>query len=113
MSEHQGIFTSGAVQDYLAAAPTMTCEQLSDRLWTISDGKYRTIFIEADHSVVAFDTFGTPARARAYVTEIARLIPGKPVATIIYSHDHLDHAGFAADFAPDPGSVIQIPHRRS
>ena len=105
MSEHQGIFTSGAVQDYLAAAPTMTCEQLSDRLWTISDGKYRTIFIEADHSVVAFDTFGTPARARAYAAEIARLVPGKPVATIIYSHDHLDHAGFAADFAPDANIV--------
>ena len=65
MSEHQGIFTSPAVADYLAAVPTITSEQLSDRLWTISDGKYRTLVVEADHSVVAFDTFGTPARARA------------------------------------------------
>ena len=105
MSEHQGIFTSPAVQDYLAAEPTMTCERLSDRLWTISDGKYRTIFMEADHSVLAFDTFGTPARARAYAAEIARLIPGKPVSTIIYSHDHLDHAGFAADLAPGANIV--------
>ncbi len=105
MSEHQGIFTSPAVQDYLVAEPTMTCERLSDRLWTISDGKYRTIFLEADHSVLAFDTFGTPARARAYAAEIARLIPGKPVSTIIYSHDHLDHAGFAADLAPDANIV--------
>lgn len=105
MSEHQGIFTSPAVQAYLSAETSFTSEQLSDRLWTTSDGKYRTIFVEADNSVVAFDTFGTPARARAYAAEIARLIPGKPVTTVIYSHDHLDHAGFAADFAPDANIV--------
>jgi glyoxylase-like metal-dependent hydrolase (beta-lactamase superfamily II) len=101
MSEHQGIFTSAAVQDYLSAEATVSSEQLSDRLWTVSDGKYRSLFVEAESSVVAFDTFGTPARARAYATEISRRIPGKPVSTIIYTHDHLDHAGFAADLAPD------------
>jgi len=101
MSEHQGIFTSAAVQDYLTADAQMESEQLSERLWTINDGKYRSIFIEADKSVVAFDTFGTPARARAYAQEIGRLIPDKPISTVIYTHDHLDHAGFAADLAPD------------
>ncbi len=101
MSEHRGIFTSAAVQGYLEAAAEMQSEQLSERLWTISDGKYRSIFVEAVNSVVAFDTFGTPARARAYAAEIGRVIPGKPVSTIIYTHDHLDHAGFGADLAPD------------
>ncbi len=101
MSEHQGIFTSDAVKGYLAAEPKMESEQLSARLWTVSDGKYRSIFVEAESSVVAFDTFGTPARARAYAAEISRRIPDKPVSTVIYTHDHLDHAGFAADFAPD------------
>ena len=100
MTQHQGIFTSAAVQNFLSAEPEMTTEQWSDRLWTTSDGKYRTVFVEADSTVVAFDTLGTPARARAYRAEIARAIPGKPIGTIIYTHDHLDHAGFAADFAP-------------
>ncbi len=101
MSEHQGIFTSAAVKAYLSAETKMESEQLSERLWTVSDGKYRSIFVEAESSVVAFDTFGTPARARAYAAEISRCIPDKPVSTLIYTHDHLDHAGFAADFAPD------------
>jgi len=101
MSEHQGIFTSATVQDYLSAEATVSSEQLSDRLWTVSDGKYRSVFVEAESSVVAFDTFGTPARARAYAAEISRRIPNKPVSTVIYTHDHLDHAGFAADLAPD------------
>ena len=101
MSEHRGIFTSAAVKAYLSAEAKMESEQLSERLWTVSDGKYRSIFVEAESSVVAFDTFGTPARARAYAAEISRRIPDKPVSTVIYTHDHLDHAGFAADFAPD------------
>jgi len=101
MTQHQGIFTSAAVEKFLAAEPVMVTEQLSDRLWTTSDGKYRTLFVEADNTVIAFDTLGTPARARAYRAEIENAIPGKPVGTVIYTHDHLDHAGFAADFAPD------------
>ncbi len=78
----------------------MLTYQLSDRLWSVSDGQVRSIFVEGDHSVIAFDTFGTPGRARAYRSAVDSAIPGKPVGTIIYTHDHLDHAGFAADFAP-------------
>jgi glyoxylase-like metal-dependent hydrolase (beta-lactamase superfamily II) len=96
-----GIFTSDKLLDYLAAEPDMQTEKLSERLWTVSDGLCRTIFLECDNSVVAFDTFGTPGRARAYRTAIERAVPGKPVKTVVYSHDHLDHAGFGADFAPD------------
>jgi glyoxylase-like metal-dependent hydrolase (beta-lactamase superfamily II) len=96
-----GIFTSDKLLDYLAAEPDMQTEKLSERLWTVSDGLCRTIFLECDNSVVAFDTFGTPGRARAYRAAIERAVPSKPVKTVVYSHDHLDHAGFGADFAPD------------
>jgi glyoxylase-like metal-dependent hydrolase (beta-lactamase superfamily II) len=107
MTEHRGIFTSDAVADYLVAEPTLTSEQLSDRLWTVSDGKYRTIFLEASDSVVAFDTLGTPAKARAYRAEIEKCIPGKRIATVIYTHDHLDHTGYAADLEPDASIVSE------
>ncbi len=101
MSENRGLFTLDAAQAYLAAEPEMAVEKLSDRLYTISDGQVRTIFLEGDSSVIAFDTFGTPGRARAYGKAVAAAVPGKAIGTIIYSHDHLDHAGFAADLAAD------------
>ena len=101
MTQHRGIFTSDRLHDYLAAEPRMQPEKLSDRLWTVSDGLCRTIFLECDNSVVAFDTFGTPGRARAYRAAIERAVPGKPVERVVYTHDHLDHAGFGADLAPD------------
>ena len=100
MAENRGLFTLDAAQAYLSAEPGMTTEKLSDRLFTVTDGQVRTIFLEGDNSVIAFDTFGTPGRARAYSKAIAEAVPGKPIGTIIYSHDHLDHAGFAADLAP-------------
>ncbi len=101
MTENRGIFTSEKLQNHLAEEPEMQVDALSDRIWTISDGVYRTIFLAGDNSVIAFDTFGTPGRARAYRAAIESTLPGKPISTVIYTHDHLDHAGFAADLAPD------------
>jgi glyoxylase-like metal-dependent hydrolase (beta-lactamase superfamily II) len=95
------MFTLDAAQAYLSAEPEMETSQLSDRLWTVSSGTCRTIFIEAASSVIAFDTFGTPARARAYRREVEAAISDKPIKTLIYTHDHLDHSGFAADLAPN------------
>ena len=100
MSENRGNFTLDAAQAYLAREPQMQVEQLSQRLYTISDGQLRSIFVAANSSVIAFDTFGTPGKARAYRKAVELAVPGKPIATIIYSHDHLDSAGFAADLAP-------------
>jgi glyoxylase-like metal-dependent hydrolase (beta-lactamase superfamily II) len=101
MSENRGKFTRETCQRYLAAEPEIVSTQLSDRIWTASDGQYRTLFVEGDHTVIAFDTFGTPGRARAYRRSIESSIPKKSIGTVVYSHDHLDHAGFSADLAPD------------
>jgi glyoxylase-like metal-dependent hydrolase (beta-lactamase superfamily II) len=95
-----GIFTAANTREYLEREPEMSVEQLSGRMWTISDGVRRALFLEGDSSIVAFDTFGTPGAAQAYRKAVEATIPGKAIGTVIYSHDHLDHAGFAADFAP-------------
>ncbi len=98
---NSGLFTAPNARQYLEREPRMQVERISERLWTISDGVRRSLFVEGDTSVVAFDTFGTPGAARAYRKSVAATLPGKTVETVIYSHDHLDHAGYAADFAPD------------
>ncbi len=101
MRENRGKFSRESAQAYLAKETEMSVQKLAERIWTVSDGCCRTIFVEGDTGVIAFDTFGTPGRARAYAQAIKTSIPGKPIKTIIYSHDHLDHAGFAADLAAD------------
>ncbi len=104
-TENRGIFTNPVVEKYLAYEPAMQVDQLAGDIYTVSDGKYRTVFVDAGDSVAAFDTFGTPGRARAYRAAMERQLPGKTVGTLIYTHDHLDHAGFAADLAPDAAII--------
>ena len=102
MSElNTGIFTSDNAREYLEREPEMLVDRVSERMWTISDGVRRTLFLEGNSSIVAFDTFGTPGAAHAYRKAVEATITGKSIATVIYTHDHLDHAGFADDFAPD------------
>ncbi|MDJ0929402.1 MAG: MBL fold metallo-hydrolase [Gammaproteobacteria bacterium] len=101
MAENRGLFTSDKMQAYLAEEPAMETQQLADHIWTVSDGQVRTLFLAGDSGVIAFDTFGTPGRARAFRAAIEAAVPGKPINHLIYTHDHLDHAGFAADLAPN------------
>ena len=99
--DHCGIFTIPGPLAIQSAWRDISFEPVRDRIWTASEGIYRTIFLEGDTGVIAFDTFTTPGGARAYQGAIQRVFPHKPVHTIVYSHDHLDHTGYAADLAPD------------
>jgi glyoxylase-like metal-dependent hydrolase (beta-lactamase superfamily II) len=96
----RGIFTIPEATVYLQKKPRIEVESLGKDLWTASDGHYRTIFVEGRKQVVAFDTFNSPAAAHAYAESVAAAT-NKPIGTIIYSHDHLDHSGFAASLSSE------------
>jgi glyoxylase-like metal-dependent hydrolase (beta-lactamase superfamily II) len=102
---HRGIFTIDADLPAYMVPTTVTVVPLSGRLWTASDSVYRTIFLKGDRGVIAFDTFSTPAAARSYRSVIGRLWPGRELHSIVYSHDHIDHCGFAADLAGDANVI--------
>jgi hypothetical protein len=74
--------------------------ELGDGLWTIAAGTHRTVFAEGDGGVVAWDTLATPGAARAY-----RGAVGRPIATVVYSNDHLDRSGWSRELAPDAERV--------
>ena len=105
---HRGIFTIQGPLPILEAWRDISFSPVRDRIWSVSEGIYRSIFIEGRKGIVAFDTLTTPGTARAYAGAVKRTLPRKSVHTIVYSHDHLDHTGYAADFAP--GADI-IAHR--
>lgn len=98
--EHFGIFTLSGELPIQGAHRDICYQPLRDNIWTASEGIYRTIFLEGERGCIAFDTFGTPGTARAYRDAIGRVFPDKPVHTVVYSHEHLDHCGYAADLAP-------------
>jgi glyoxylase-like metal-dependent hydrolase (beta-lactamase superfamily II) len=99
--EHCGIFTIRSDIPVQGAWRDITYEPVIDNIWTASEGIYRTVFLEGRKGCISFDTLTTPGTARAYRAGIGRVFPKKPIHTIVYSHDHLDHTGYAADLAPD------------
>jgi hypothetical protein len=70
--EHCGIFTIPGSQGIQGAWRDITFVPVRDNIWSVSEGIYRTIFVEGNKGVVAFDTLGTPGGARAYAGAIAR-----------------------------------------
>lgn len=102
---HRGVFTIDGPLPGYQFPTTVTVVPLSERIWTASDNVYRTLFIKGDQGVIAFDTFWSPAAAQSYRRAIDRLWPGRDIHTVVYSHDHLDHCGFASDLAPDANVI--------
>lgn len=100
-SEHCGIFTVPGSDPIQGAWRDITYVPVRNNLWSVSEGIYRSVFVEGRRGIIAFDTFSTPGGARAYRGAMQRVFPRKPVHTIVYSHDHLDHTGYASDLAPD------------
>lgn len=85
---------------FLDVEPDLQVDELGAGLWTVSDGKYRTVFADGDDGVVAWDTLATPGAARAYARAV-----GRPIATVVYSNDHLDRSGWSRELAPDARRV--------
>jgi glyoxylase-like metal-dependent hydrolase (beta-lactamase superfamily II) len=81
---------------FLEETPSLEVQELGPSLWTASDGRERTVFAEVDGNAIAWDTFSTPGRARAYREAI-----GREISTIVYSNDHLDRSGWARELAPE------------
>jgi glyoxylase-like metal-dependent hydrolase (beta-lactamase superfamily II) len=103
---HRGVFSIDGPLPGYAFPTTVSYTPLGGRLWTATDGIYRSIFAAGDSGVIAFDTFWSPAAARSYRVAIDRVFPGRSVHTVVYSHDHLDHCGFARDLAPEADRVM-------
>lgn len=91
-TELRGRYTLPAERlGFLQEEPELQTRELGAGLWTVSDGRRRTVF--ADGGIV-WDTLATPGAARAYRKAI-----GQPVATLVYSNDHLDRSGWSSELA--------------
>jgi len=93
-TELRGRYTLPAERlGFLHDEPELQVDELGAGLWTVSDGRRRTVFADGG---IAWDTLSTPGAARAYRRAI-----GGPVGTLVYSNDHLDRSGWSSELAPD------------
>ena len=56
-------------------------------------GSHHSVAIEQASQVVLVEAPLDDSRARAVLAAVRKLVPGKPVQTVINTHHHFDHAG--------------------
>jgi len=78
-----------------APALVVTTEKLGDGLWklTTGAGSYDSIIVEFKDYVMMLEAGQSEARGLAYVAEIKKLVPNKPIRYVWNSHPHSDHTG--------------------
>lgn len=69
-------------------------QRLTDRTYWYQSGFYATVFYVGDKGVLLFDPLEYRAKP---ILEAIRSVTDKPVAMVVYSHDHADHIGGTAD----------------
>ena len=91
-------------------APTLnvTTEKLGDGLWrlTTGPGSYDSLVVEFDSYVMMLEAGQSIARASAYVTEIKKLVPNKPIRYVMNTHPHSDHTGGLPALVAEGATII-------
>ena len=77
------------------AALTVTKEDLGQGAWryTTGGGSYDSVIVEFNNYVMMLEAGQSQARAQAYVDEIKKQFPGKPIRYVVNTHPHADHTG--------------------
>jgi glyoxylase-like metal-dependent hydrolase (beta-lactamase superfamily II) len=90
------------------AALTVTSEKLGDGLYrlTTGPGSYDSVIVEFKDYVMMLEAGQSEARSLAYIPEIKKLIPNKPIRYVMNTHPHSDHTGGLPALAAEGATII-------
>jgi glyoxylase-like metal-dependent hydrolase (beta-lactamase superfamily II) len=89
-------------------ALTVTSEKLGDGLYrlTTGAGSYDSVIVEFKDYIMMLEAGQSQARALAYVAEIKKLIPNKPIRYVFNTHPHSDHTGGLPVLVAEGATII-------
>lgn len=86
--------TGFAVPDLVRGfAERVASQPVTDGVWFLAGGSHNSVLIEMRDHLVVVEAPLYDGRTLAVLAEARRLVPGKPVRTVINSHHHFDHSG--------------------
>jgi glyoxylase-like metal-dependent hydrolase (beta-lactamase superfamily II) len=93
---------------------TITAEQLGPGVfrYTTGAGSYDSLVIEFDNYIMMLEAGQSQARATAYVAEIKRQFPGKPIRYVMVTHPHADHTGGIPVLVAEGATIIAQENSR-
>jgi glyoxylase-like metal-dependent hydrolase (beta-lactamase superfamily II) len=89
-------------------ALVVTSEKLGDGLYrlTTGAGSYDSVIVEFKDYIMMLEAGQSQDRARAYVAEIHKLIPNKPIRYVFNTHPHSDHTGGLPVLVAEGATII-------
>ena len=93
---------------------TVTVEQLGDGLHrlTTGAGSYDSLVVEFRDHVMLLEAGQSEARSIAYLEEVRKLYPTKPLRYVWNSHPHADHTGGLPPFVAEGVTIITQANNR-
>jgi len=92
----------------------ITKEQLGDGVfrYTTGQGSYDSLVIEFNDHIMMLEAGQSQARAQAYVDEIKRQFPNKPIRYVMVTHPHSDHTGGLPVLVAEGATIIAHENSR-
>ncbi len=89
-------------------------EELGEGLWryTAGQGSYDSLVVEFNDHIMMLEAGQNQARAQAYVDEIKRQFPDKPLRYVMVTHPHSDHTGGLPVLVAEGATIIAHENAR-
>jgi len=92
------------------APPALTVmpEKLGDGLYrfTAGNGSYDSVIVEFKDYIMMLEAGQSEARALAYIAEIKKMYPNKPIRYVMNTHPHSDHTGGLPAMVAEGATII-------
>ena len=87
---------------------TVSTEMLGEGVWRLSTGagSYDSLVVNFKDYVMLLEAGQSEARALAYIAEIKKLVPGKPIRYVMNTHPHSDHTGGLPAMVAEGATII-------
>jgi glyoxylase-like metal-dependent hydrolase (beta-lactamase superfamily II) len=76
-----------------AGKENVTAEKAAEGVWFLAGGSHNSVAIEMKDHVILVEAPLYDGRALAVISEVRKLVPGKPLRYVVNSHHHFDHSG--------------------
>ncbi len=92
----------------------ITAERLGAGLYryTTSGFSYDSLIVEFEDHIMMLEAGQNQARAQAYIDEIHRQFPGKPIRYVMVTHPHADHTGGLPALVAEGATIITHENAR-
>ena len=82
-----------SVQQAVRPYARVTNQKVADGVWYLTGGSHHSVAIEMKDHVIVVEAPLNDDRAMGVIMAVRELVPTKPIAYVVASHHHFDHAG--------------------